>query len=326
MNTAIAFCHELMIECRSPLASVTFTMSCWRFCLSHLHLVPSLPPYLVTTQHGRIMTDSTAGKKNGEGMRIAEDHDYVSSWLQGAVCQEYDDFVNELGDSASIEPTTPPRRRFLAQRYEEVSPTNTSFSDDSVFDVPHLPDESVNGDPFCDDIPDIFPADNLNWVSKSNARQRSARSSLEDHQDTPDDDESLVSYDPPSEAAVNIEDHFHTPGEALASATPSLINPSIPLFTEITSCTQCIVADLPCSRTVPCCSRCKRNGEGDVCLLHRQLYGYEIDRSETSMCTQPVLLKLQGEDKMRWRKKLRRMKEVLSTCSANVNYTDHPTA
>lgn len=55
-----------------------------------------------------------------------------------------------------------------------------------------------------------------------------------------------------------------------------IIDPNAEHLVWITSCIQCVVADLPCSRTVPGCSRCIRNGHGDLCLAQRSRLHAEV--------------------------------------------------
>lgn len=239
-------------------------------------------------------------------LRIVEDGRLVLNWLRSVDQQELVDAVSELDDSASICPTTPPRRGHMVYSYDEISPTNTSFSDNTIFDLPDLPDGTPIEDPFCDDIPNVAPTDD----SYRGLRGKIERRGINATQTTqiqldasPSDTYSLTSHDPPSEAVTELETRHESSKEIPRPAAASLVDPNKPRFTRITSCIQCILADLPCSRTTPCCSRCKRNGNGNVCLLHRQKYADEIDRSDATTCTTPVLLKLRSEDEELWTKK-----------------------
>lgn len=233
----------------------------------------------------------------------------ILSWLRETEQQEYVDAVSELGDSAPIDPTTPQRRQTPMQVYDEVSPTNTSFSGKSVFDAPYLPDEVSDEDPFYDDIEDLAPTKDQSWGSEDMAGPCSVESArLQDHDSASSDTGSFYSCIQPSEAV----DHHETPKTTLNVVAVPPIGPDEPRFTFITSCMQCILADLPCSRTIPCCSRCKRNGYGNICLLRRQKFVNEINQSNASTCTRPVLLKLRDEDETTWAKKKQLAGEVCS--------------
>src|SRR5690242_3635116 len=103
------------------------------------------------------MAESRVPRKAEHSLHIVEDERLVISELRDEDQQELVDVVSELDDSASICPKTPPRPGHLVHIYDEISPTNTSFSDDTIFDLSHLPDETSIEDPFCDDIPDVAP-------------------------------------------------------------------------------------------------------------------------------------------------------------------------
>jgi hypothetical protein len=66
----------------------------------------------------------------------------------------------------------------------------------------------------------------------------------------------------------------------------------------ITSCYQCILAGLPCSRTLPGCSRCKRAGCQHLCLLHRRKLLEEMVIGDVIGNRTPVLLRVRGDDEV----------------------------
>ncbi|KAJ4984003.1 hypothetical protein SVAN01_10497 [Stagonosporopsis vannaccii] len=236
------------------------------------------------------MADSSAHRKAGYKENISEDEQLVLSWLRDVDQRVFIDDASESSDRTPTEPKTPLKPQPLVQTYDEVSPTNASFCSESIFDAPYLPDGTSIDDPFCDDIPGIAPADDKYAI-------------WEQLNITIPDTQSLAWHNPPSGIVNDIETPHKTSKETPRTTTASPIDPDRPRFTRVTSCIQCILADLPCSRTPPYCSRCKRNGRGNVCLLHRQKYINEIDRSDATTCTTPVLLKLQGEDEIMWGKK-----------------------
>ncbi|KAJ8117052.1 hypothetical protein OPT61_g1656 [Boeremia exigua] len=254
------------------------------------------------------MADSNVHRKIGQEVRIVDDQDSVVSWLHDAVQQEYEQAVGKLGDSVDIEPSTPTRPQ-IPQFYEEVSPTNTTFSDGSVFDTPEVQQRSWIVDPFCDDIPDTASDDDFASNAKIKTEQTSTRS-VEIHLDHKYDVGGLTTLDP---ATVDANDLIGDIGQLRAIRSAKVvapIDPNKPRITSITSCMQCVLADLPCSRTTPCCSRCKRNEQGKLCLLHRQKFSDEITGFNAISCTKPVLLKLRGDDDSIWEEKLELAKEL----------------
>ncbi|UPX12480.1 uncharacterized protein EKO05_0003026 [Ascochyta rabiei] len=243
--------------------------------------------------------------------RVVDEHEWISSWLRDADYEERNQNVNDAGDIGAVEPVTPQRRPLQILNYDEVSPTNTNFSHDSVFDTPQgFGDSWTEEDPFCDDVPDVTSV--LDFKAEV----------VQDSRETPQEDfandfevRSFASYDPPSDIDEGLAKSINAKSINATSinATSKAHIDTVALPTEqngiritwITSCTQCILADLPCSRTVPCCSRCKRTGQANVCLLHRRKFREEVERAEAETCTTPVLLKLQGEDESHWVEKLR---------------------
>ncbi|KAH6622186.1 hypothetical protein C7974DRAFT_457163 [Boeremia exigua] len=251
------------------------------------------------------MAGSKVDLTNEQKMRVTDDRRLVFSWLQTADQQEHDEDVGEVGDWVTVDPLTPSRRQLPPLHCEEVSPTNTSFSCNSLFDPPALSHDREGLDPFCDDVPDIAPANDQAW-DLENKRERCGTALVVKPLDTTfDDADSLVSYDPPSEVSSGSNNF-----DALENTTASLIDPDEPRFVCITSCTQCILADLPCSRTVPHCSRCRRKGQEALCLLHRRTFREEVTCFDAPSCVTPVLLKLQGEDANVWEAKLRLEEEL----------------
>lgn len=210
-------------------------------------------------------------------------------------------------------PTTPVRgpRQSPAQ-FEYVSPTDTTFSYESVFDSPQTyttKQRNPSGRQFQvenDDASDITSID---------GRERSDLSYKEDLgvnvKDeiatevalTDDGTLSLKSYEPPSDDVSNLEEYLGEGGQTMAYLSPS--DPEMPRLVWITSCLQCTLAGLSCSRTPPACSRCKRNGHGDTCLLHRRKVAEEISCTKGINCGIPVLLKVKGDDEEVWERKLK---------------------
>lgn len=236
----------------------------------------------------------------------ASDQDRVSNWLRDASLQEHDD-VSEIGDSAPREPATPPPGRSLLVQYcEEVSPTNTSFTSDwaSVFDEPDTQCDAWIEDPFGNDVPDASPTHEELHNSQTKVMRSSARSDL-----------TVLNTGRSVAASYDSTEVAETLGEEganiLAEAATAPIDPNKPRITQINSCTQCTVADLKCSRSVPSCSRCNRKGQGSLCLLQRARYRGELDSDLP--CSSTVLLKLKDDDESIWQQKVNLSKEVCAS-------------
>ncbi|KAF1362049.1 hypothetical protein EJ07DRAFT_153624 [Lizonia empirigonia] len=231
---------------------------------------------------------------------MADNHQRIVNWLRHAEKQACGQDLSNIGESDTIEPVTPPRRRHLLQYYDELSPTSTNFSSGDVFDNPETPDESRNQDVFCDDASEatsvedheLSPRDQL---GEQRTQPRFVKSA---------DGDNIYSYDPLSEVGTYLEVKHDNLCESPNRVLPP-VDPDRPRITCITSCTQCILADLPCSRTIPYCYRCKRKGQAGLCLLHRRKFPEEIERCHAELCTTPVLLKLKGEDETNWNEKLK---------------------
>ncbi|KAF9695084.1 hypothetical protein EKO04_007046 [Ascochyta lentis] len=251
------------------------------------------------------MGDSKFQIEETHKTRIVDEQEWISSWLRDADGEEGDRDVVDAGNFGEVEPVTPPRRPAQLLYYDEISPTSTSFSRGSVFDTPEVSGNPGTGeDPFCDDISGITSVLNL----EAGKGQDNSEIVGEDYNNF--EIKSFASYDPPSEIDEDLTHSINNTCKALTDTAALPIDPRKPRITWITSCTQCTLADLPCSRTTPCCSRCKRNGQANVCLLHRRKFRDEIERSESEACTKPVLLKLKGDDESHWREKLRLADEV----------------
>ncbi|KAF2714973.1 hypothetical protein K504DRAFT_15172 [Pleomassaria siparia CBS 279.74] len=195
-------------------------------------------------------------------------------------------------------PTTPIHYREASHNFDEISPTNTNFSYDSVFDVPEFGvtvrrnrtnDGSVTSVANSDRDWDI--ADKEEELEDDNIV--TLGSSLDAHS------ESLNSYAQPLVSELELESTVSTYSD---DDLPPL-DPTQPRFVWITSCLQCTYAGLPCSRTPPHCLRCKRSGNGDLCLLQRRKVSEERIRGGGVVNGTPVLLRLQGEDEKTWERK-----------------------
>ncbi|KAJ4353137.1 hypothetical protein N0V95_003609 [Ascochyta clinopodiicola] len=239
--------------------------------------------------------------------RIVDEQEWNSSWLRDADHEECNQDGNNVGDVGAVGVVTPQRRSPQILSYDEVSPTTTNFSLGSVFDVPEgFGDSWIEEDPFCDDVSGVISILDCEAKVVRDSRETLQQEDLGDNFKV----RSFASFDLPSEVEEGLANSINTTCRAHVDIAALLIDRDGPRITWITSCTQCILADLPCSRTTPCCSRCKRNGQANVCLLHRRKFREEVDSSEAEAYTTLVLLKLQGEDESHWREKLRLAREV----------------
>ncbi|KAF2819199.1 hypothetical protein CC86DRAFT_413270 [Ophiobolus disseminans] len=243
-----------------------------------------------------------------EGM---DDLERITGWLEGVT------MGNGEGDNNG-QPVTPPRRL----TYEEISPTDTSFSGGSIFDIPDKrcyklgtpcrkgpgrvrDDGSEATSCEADEDEEMFKKDG-GRLGRRLAQPNFSSSQLQLVR--------LISHDPPSDDNDNgpiSDDHHHhalklalklelklpTPSSQFTTVTPR--QSSGPRLTSLLSCLQCTLAALPCSRTTPSCTRCMRNNAASTCLLLRRRF-----HEETTLHTAPVLLKLKDTDDDVWKRKL----------------------
>jgi hypothetical protein len=210
----------------------------------------------------------------------------------------------------SVEATTPQREPRLSLAIHTASPTSTYFSRNSIFDrIEGLRETWIHGP-----VPDSISV-GTSWDSQT---QDSATRGKTYHEAAAVRGvclkapltATILSYDPASNREGSLEySENHSQESWMIPASPAVVS-NQRRITQITSCLQCIHAGLPCSRTAPSCSRCKRNGQGDICLLYRRRFPEEIHESIAELCTTPVLLKLDGEDEASWQGKLSLADEV----------------
>ncbi|KAF2238552.1 hypothetical protein EV356DRAFT_264110 [Viridothelium virens] len=80
----------------------------------------------------------------------------------------------------------------------------------------------------------------------------------------------------PSPAATTKQHHEKSPTPAPPHQPLSRNSPyDIPWIARV-PCLQCAVAQLPCDRALPSCSRCTRRGEAAVCLARRWITAEEV--------------------------------------------------
>lgn len=242
------------------------------------------------------------------------------------------------------DPRTPQRDFSEVVAIEDVSPTNTDFTNFySVFDSPtpgardDAASEISSVNSVCgEQYMEHSASESLGDCEEAHiGRLEPAQARIDDCQDYQGDEvdiatanpefdaESLNSYDPPSSASSSIGE-FQDP-TLLHSTLQKIISklsaesqffakpPTGPQLVFITDCYQCLLAGLPCSRTLTCCSRCKRSEQRDLCLLQRRKLQHEMVPGDAIRNTTPVLLLLEKVDETIWKKKLELLSELQET-------------
>ncbi|KAF2796305.1 hypothetical protein K505DRAFT_359423 [Melanomma pulvis-pyrius CBS 109.77] len=237
--------------------------------------------------------------------------DRVINWLERLAIETRPIAKEDRSErEEKIRPTTPSRARQVSEFLDEASPTNTSSSYDNVFDSPKInvtgrgdhdyasSDTSVTStgedDPNCEICDRECAEEDIDVVMPEEALDEYSAWSLD-------------SYTPPTEISVDINPDAH-PYSNLAAPPP--LDFTQPRLVWVTSCLQCIYAGLPCSRNPPTCSRCKRAGYGDMCLLRRRKVCEELVRGEGVKNVMPVLLRLKEEDEGVWERKVELSREL----------------
>jgi hypothetical protein len=198
-------------------------------------------------------------------------------------------------------PATPVRSRETFLNFDEVSPTDTSFSYDTIFDTPEIKEA---GERYLDDVSDT----STTTIDEVGPDWSSREEQMQEHEEkeyivTPSD--ALSSHSagnhnsicpPSSTLSIPV-----SPDDEQLAQPPC--DRTKPRLVWITSCLQCTLVGLPCSRTPPSCSRCARKGDGDICLLRRRKMAEERVRGDRTRNRVGVLLKIKGQDEVVWGRK-----------------------
>ena len=179
---------------------------------------------------------------------------------------------------------------------EYPSPTNTGFTDNSIFDQPFAPGtryfDTHNDAPSYCSATSIVSSD----FSDTNLSHKSqiVRS------------ENLAEAEPQNITGVEVANAhniksvkrhalvIHRKTEEVHLVQPKTV-PGRCILVWVTSCLQCTLAKMPCSRTIPACSRCVRAGCGDMCLLQRRKLNSERVLGAIVGNMTPVLLHEEGQ-------------------------------
>lgn len=233
------------------------------------------------------------------------DLDRITAWLEDLHIASESEEDEKQGEKAG--PITPPRRMpGLIDKYDEFSPTDTTFSGASIFDKEYT--SPCPEGKFRDDISD---ATNLDPNDEYQERELFAKD--EEIEELADAlaPESLNSYDPASD--IDDPHYTHQLQPTTADLNHCVTDPSKPRLVTILSCLQCTLASLPCSRTPPYCSRCVRNtnSTNPPCLLLRRRFPHELTTYPPQLYTLPVVLRRIGESEEDWPEKMKVKEKLL---------------
>src|SRR3954466_14152173 len=87
------------------------------------------------------------------GEEEGEDVGRITKWLEASTIEDFEGEIKQ--QIARVVPATPPRQPLLQELHDEISPTDTSFSCESIFDIPgkyHAPSSPCPRRPFRDDV------------------------------------------------------------------------------------------------------------------------------------------------------------------------------
>lgn len=250
----------------------------------------------------------------------AKDCDRVKGWLEEAHIDDLETGGNGSHEDkriieSGLQPVTPPPRPQTVPRVrDEISPTDTSFSGRSIFDAP-LHKKPFHGSPspgvqIADDESDTTGDGEGEWeptLTKERTLGPEEDRTFEGPARIPISSPDTLNFQDP----LSYTDIQRPPKSADAASQALTHDSNLPRVVWLTSCLQCTLAHLPCSRTYPSCSRCQRTGKPDLCLLHRRCFAFEaLDPSMLDKCRKPILLKVKGEDEAIWQGKVNLAKEL----------------
>lgn len=190
---------------------------------------------------------------------------------------------------------------------EEISPTDTNFSSNTMFDSPSGPSHSscvFSRRRYAD-----TDASSLDEEDELHVRKELFASPKLSGTNNPESAPSTSSL----EESVGLGPSGFSP--KLRPATPATaaesFDPCASRLILLTSCLQCVLCDMPCSRTLPACSRCIRHGNSELCLVQRKRIHREVFCADGSMSTDPLLLvTAEGYSEENFRKKIQLQDEV----------------
>jgi hypothetical protein len=239
-----------------------------------------------------------------------EDTASVRTWLQGIQIAHGESALGDAVESPSQDcdesiPCTPLRKPQLHEQYIELSPSDTTFSRDSIFDSPQQTPAQSKSARYAackakyaeTDASSIYGEDDKTNLIDVIPHKLVLPSSPP---------ASINSYDPPSDNEDALEAYPAT----LSPQVPEITSLDAPRIHHLVSCLQCVFAGLRCNRRTPACSRCKRSGESEMCLLQRRRIRSEMIDGCGTLNRIPVLLKVWGCDETVHQRKVELAEEV----------------
>ncbi|KAL1608085.1 hypothetical protein SLS60_003024 [Paraconiothyrium brasiliense] len=245
-----------------------------------------------------------AGSENG-----------VELWLEALNIEaDHEGTRQKMTTTTPSTPRTKPLclQRTIPQLFEEISPTDTNFSSDIVFDSPLSPSCNATLNPRWDTDTEASSLDD-----EDEARVRKELFCSVEKLDSNDVKPTIQSRASAQDLTTPLKHPLH--GSAYPELTsdvdslPRLVldfDPEANHLICLSSCLQCVLSDLRCSRTLPSCSRCIRNGHGELCLAQRKRLHVEVFDEDDSVDTDPILLKVEGDDNDTYDKKFKLQDDV----------------
>jgi hypothetical protein len=210
--------------------------------------------------------------------------------------------------------TTPRTSAAFIAEYEELSPTLTFFTDQTIFDSPIKNNHPGDYGPD-DDIVSVATSHSLPAYKPRVAIEEAVEKGFSDLETV---NLSTACHVSSFEPATDLEDREDTPPILVDEPFTEVRKEPYdskgkPPAISIVSCLQCTLKNLPCTRTFPSCSRCIRHGHGHLCLAQRSKFLSEMFLDDGTSATQPVLLRLKDAVDPFWPEKLLLREEASHT-------------
>jgi hypothetical protein len=254
-----------------------------------------------------------------------ESPDRVRGWLKELDINSFDAAVGESNsdhhNQEKIAPTTPQRQLYTSTAaFEEVSPTDTLFSGHSIFEASlrkwHQDGSPVRKYQLEEELSDITSIDSEEYEPSKKPLLNPPTAPDFGQRANP----SNVSHDSQDAVSALADDRDKTVVgilEQTSAPVAPLHDHNTHRLVWIVSCLQCTLANLSCSRTHPCCTRCTRKGHSSECLLYRRWFASEsLNASMAYRSGTPILLKVRGEDEALWQRKVELEKELCAEWAA----------
>lgn len=179
------------------------------------------------------MDISRFGTKDAEEVG---DMERVTGWLETLTIEESEAEIHcdaAYADNGNGQPVTPPRRLMLQEWYEGISPTDTSFSGGSVFDImgqgyyePGSPCRKGRGRDDVSEATSCEEDEDKQFFAILERKKAEVRIGQPNFTSRRLQSASLTSYDPPSDN--DDDDDDDEPEQTATQTTPPVLNPSTP--------------------------------------------------------------------------------------------------